>query len=309
MPLVTQIHLDAVLTNISRAVKNSEFVADKVWPIVPVKKESDVYYQFDQSNLRADLTEWVDRTIAREIDWQATRASYVTERHGLQELVTDKVVRNADSPIQPLRDSAEILAEKLLLRRELRLATVLQAVGTYPAGHSVTLALADRWDNFTSASSDPNDDMSTARSQIYGQIAQKPNLMVIPREVFEKLREHPRVMDRIKYTQVGVLTPELLGNLFDIENVLIAGALQNTANEAQADSLSFVWGKSVFVGWTTRRAALRQPSWGYHLQSQAMQSERWRDEERKGQVVRNSFEDVPQLVTPRAGYIIRSVIS
>ena len=309
MPLVRNIHLDAVLTNISRAVVNSELVAPQVWPIVPVKKDSDVYYRFDQSNLRPENTEWAPRTVAKEINWEASRQAYATQRHALQELVEDDEIQNADSPIQPMSDSARIIAEKLMIRRELRLATILQAAATYPAGHSVSLAVADRWDNFGSADSDPNDDVADARVQIFSQIAQKPNLMVLPREVFEKVREHPLVIDRIKYTQVGVITAELLANLFDIKRVIVTGAIENTANEGQADALSFIWGKNVFIGWVTETAALRQPSWGYHLQSQAMQTERWRDEERKGQTLRTSYKDIPELVTPAAGFIIRTVIS
>ena len=309
MPLVKNIHLDAVLTNISRAVANTELVSTQVWPVVPVKKDSDVYYRYDQSNLRPENTEWAPRTIAKEINWETSRQAYATERHALQELVEDDEIQNADAPIQPMSDSARIIAEKLMIRREKRLATKLQAAGTYPAGHTLTLAAAKRWDNFTSATSDPNADVAAARIQIFSQTARKPNVMILPREVFENVREHPRVLDRIKYTQVGVITAELLANLFDIEKVIVTGAMENTANEAQTDSLAFIWGKKVYIGWVTPNAALRQPSWGYHLQSQAMQTERWRDEERKGTTLRTSYKDTPELVTPAAGFLIDTVIA
>jgi hypothetical protein len=309
MPLVSQIHIDAVLTNISRAVVNSELVAPKIWPVAPVKKDSDVYYLFDQSNLRPEATEWASKAVAKEINWAVTRDSYVVERHALQELVEDDEKQNQDSPIDVMSDSTTIITEKLQIRREKRLVTVLQAAGSYDAGADVTLAGVDQWSDFASATSDPADDVSLARSVIFGKIAQKPNLMVLPRQVYEKLREHPKILDRIKYVQVGVITPQLLGNLFDIENVLVTGAIENTANEAQADVLSYLWGKHVYIGYVTPRPALRTPSWGYHLQSQPLQTERWRDEERKGEVIRVSYKDVPKLVTKSAGYIIRSAVA
>ena len=309
MPLINEIHLDAVLTNISRAVTNSELVATKVWPVVPVKKDSDVYYRYDQSNLRPDLTEWAPKTKAKEINWSVTRDPYKVERHALQELVEDDEKQNQDSPIDVMADAAMIIAEKLMIRREKRLATTLQTLANYDADAQPALALADQWDNFTSSDSDPNQDVANARTIIFKKTFRKPNLMVLPREIYERVREHPKVIERIKYTQVGVLTPQLLSTLWDIDEVVIAGGGENTANEGQADVLSYIWGKNVYIGYVTPRAGLKQPSWGYHLQSQAMQTERWRDDERKGDVVRTSYKDTPELVTKSAGYIIQTAIA
>ena len=309
MPLPKHIHLDAVLTNISTAVVNTELVAPMVWPIVPVAKDSDVYYEYDRSNLRADDDEWAPKTKANEINWKTTRTAYKVERRALSELVEDDEVQNQDTPLNVMSDTTAIIAEKMMIRREKRLAAELQDLTNYLAGSQPALAVADRWDNFSSSTSDPADDVSTARSTIYSQTGRVPNIMVIPREVYEKLREHPLVVDRIKYTQTGVVTAELLAGLFDIERVVIAGAIENTANEEQADSLSFIWGKRVYFGWVTASASLRQPSWGYHIQSQAMLTERWRDEERKGEMIRTSYKDTPKLVTKGAGYTILTVIS
>ncbi len=309
MPLVKNIHVDAVLTNISRQVSNSELMSTSIWPVAPVKKDSDVYYQYGAENLRPEKTDWARRTIAKEVQHEMSTEPYKTERHGLQQLVEDDEKQNQDSPLDVMSDATMIIAEKLMVRREIRLADILKAAGTYPAGHSVTLAGVTQWSDFTSATSDPNLNIATARKQIFSQTAKVPNTLVLPREVYEIVREHPKVLDRIKYTQVGVLTPELLATLFDVEKVIISGGLENTANEADAAALSFIWGKNVYLGYVAPRPSLKTASWGYHLESKKMTTERWRDDERQGETVRTHYKDVPKLVTPGAGYIIRDAVA
>jgi len=112
-----------------------------------------------------------------------------------------------------------------------------------------------------------------------------------------------------------VITPEILADLWDVENVIIAGSGQNTANEGQsnADVLSYVWlngsGRAIVLGgYVESKPRLKRPSWGYHIQSQPLMTERFRDDERKGEVVRVSFKEVPKLVTQSAGYLLQDVL-
>lgn len=309
MPLARNIHIDRALTNFSVAISQTGLVASMVWPEVKVKMDSDKYFVYDNSNLRLDETAWAERDVANEVDWEATPSAYVTERHALKKLVTDKERRNADAPIKVDRDTTTILTEKLMLRREKRLADILQTAANYDADKKPTLVLATQWDNYTSATSDPAKDVATARLAIAKAVGKKINLMLLPNEVFEKLREHPLIIDRVKYTKTGIINVTDLEALFDIERIIVTDAIENTANEGQADVLGFIWGKNVYMGYVTKTATLRSPSWGYHIQSQKMLTERWKEEERKGDMLRVSYEDVPKLVTQSAGYIIQSAVA
>lgn len=309
MPLVSNIHIDQALTQISQAVTNDSLIADKVWPLVNVKKDTDKYFIYNQDNLRLDDDEWASKTKANEVDWDVTTGAYAVQRRALQQLVEDDEKQNADSPIDVMADTTSMLTEKLSLRREKRLADTLSTLANFDATAQPTLGAGDQWSNFASATSDPNEDVATARSEIYGKIFRQPNLMILPYEVYEKVREHPKVTDRIKYTQMAVVTAGLLGSLWDIDNVVIAGGGENTAAEGQTPSLSYVWGKKCWLGYVTPRPSLRSPSWGYHIASQKQTVERWRDDERKGDVIRVSQKESPTLVTKSAGYIIQDVIA
>ena len=53
MPLLTpsSVHIDAPLSNLTTAYAQSQenFIADKVFPIVGVDKQSDKYYQYNRA--------------------------------------------------------------------------------------------------------------------------------------------------------------------------------------------------------------------------------------------------------------------
>ena len=51
MPDVGSVHTDKILSNVSEMYRNAQFVGLEMMPVVPVKKESDIYYKY---NSKAD---------------------------------------------------------------------------------------------------------------------------------------------------------------------------------------------------------------------------------------------------------------
>ena len=56
MPNMQNAHIDRALTNTSVAYMQdaSAFIADKVFPIVPVKRQSDVFYIYNKGDFMRD---------------------------------------------------------------------------------------------------------------------------------------------------------------------------------------------------------------------------------------------------------------
>ena len=44
------VHIDAMLTNLSIGYKNDLYIADQIAPIVPVRRQSDIIPKYDQSH-------------------------------------------------------------------------------------------------------------------------------------------------------------------------------------------------------------------------------------------------------------------
>ena len=70
-------------------------------------------------------------------------------------------------------------------------------------------------------------------------------------------------LDRVKYTQKGVVTKDLIAEMFDVERVLIANAIQNTAKKGQAADMSFILGNHLLLCYTTNAPKLKTATAGY----------------------------------------------
>src|SRR5437667_2286110 len=98
MITANQVHVDAALGNISVAYTNPDYVfQQEVFPVVPVDKQSDVYFKFSKQHFRAypdakrpggDVNE-----IPIDLD---SRGNYFCDGHALDYPQPDEIVSNAD---------------------------------------------------------------------------------------------------------------------------------------------------------------------------------------------------------------------
>jgi hypothetical protein len=126
----------------------------------------------------------------------------------------------------------------------------------------VTLAGTSQWSDLTTGVSDPIANVETAKEAVRQAVGKRANTVVMGAQVFAKLKQHPKVIDRMKYTGRDIATPELLASLFDVQRVMIGDAIySNDAGTVFTD----VWGKDVVVAYTELAsvADAGAPSYGY----------------------------------------------
>ncbi len=305
MPNLKDFHLDAVLTNISIAFKNPGFVGNMIMPKIKVKKESDVYYKYGQEKFSIPQALRAIRTKYKRIDWTVTTDSYRCHEYGLEDAIDDREKENADNPLNLDIDTTEVLTDMITLGREKRIADLLTTAANFT--NKTTLTGTDQWSDYTN--SDPIDDVETAKQAINAAIGINANSMVLPRQVYDKLKHHPQILDRIKYSQKGIINADLLSSVFEIPNIFIAESLYNTANEGQTVSLSRVWGKHVLLAYVTPRPGLRQISLGYSFNTKDRQTFKYREDGISSDVIRVKEIIDEKLVAELAGYLIRSAVA
>lgn len=269
MPKMQDAHIDRALTNISVAYLQdaSAFIADKVFPIVPVKRQSDVYYQYnkgdfmrDEAQLRGAATESAGGDYGVE-----AQDPYYCRKHAFHKDVTPEERANYDEPLQADQDATTFISQKMLIRREMEWASkffVAGIWGTELEGKAATPGTGEflQWDQ---ATSDPIKDITTAGVKMAAATGFKPNTLVLSPYVFNALKNHEDILDRIKYTQKGIVTTDLLATLFEVDKVLVPWAVVNSAAKGTSDSVSFIYGKHALLCYSAPRPALRQPSAGY----------------------------------------------
>ena len=291
MPQPSEVHVDAALTNLSVGYRNTAFVSDLLAPVVGVRKQFDRYYIYDSDReaFRSSDDRRAPGAEANEVDFSLSTDSYTCDDHALTAVIPDEERDNADPPIQPNIDRTEFLRDKIDLNKEIDLAGLL--LDTNVITQNATLSGTDQWSDF--ANSDPVQAVEDEKSTIIGSVQVMPNTLVLPQEVYAQVRLHPQVVDRARLASSGAVGPETLARIFDVEQVLVPRALQNTAASGQPASMSFVWGKDALLCYLPPRPALKQVALAYTFQWNGAPGslsghvvELWREDRRKADVIR-----------------------
>lgn len=259
-PTSTQVHVDAILTNISVAYmqQQANFIATKVFPIVPVSKQSDKFFTYtkndwfrDEAQRRADATESAGGGYGLSTD------SYQCDVYAFHKDIGDQTRANADAPIQVDREAAEFVTSRLMLKMETQFVSTFFTSGVW----ATDVTPSNLWSDYTS--SDPLNDVETGKRAILATTGYEPNTLVLGYDVFKTLKNHPDLVDRIKYTSSQTLTEGLMASLFDIPRVMVAKSVKATNAEGGTAAYDFTHGKNALLTYSAPSAGLLQPSGGY----------------------------------------------
>lgn len=301
-PTTGQVHIDRAMTNVSIAYRNDNYIADRIFPIVPVKNLSDKYFSFDKGDwFRNEAGMRAPGTVGPIVEYSLTSATYSCQPIAAGQWVADEVVANSDSPLQPRRNATEFVTDKVQLYAEVSVAADVNGTGW-----SSSATPSPTWDD---DASDPMTEVEVGREAIVGLIGREPNTMVMGRSVYTDLLHHPDLLDRIKYTSTGVMTKELLAKLFGVPKVLVGNAIYNTAEEGATESYSFVWGKHAWLGYVAPGPSLMTPSAGYTFTWKNRVIERVRDPIRKADLVRVEWHYDCKVTAADAGYRFPSCVA
>lgn len=259
-PTSSQVHVDAILTNISVAYMQSQdnFIASKVFPVVPVSKQSDKFFTYtkndwfrDEAQRRADATESAGGGYNLGTD------SYQADVYAFHKDIGDQTRANADAPINVDREAAEFVTSRLMLKMETQWVSSFFGSGVWATDSTPS----NLWSDYTS--SDPLNDVETGKRTILANTGFAPNTLVLGYDVFKTLKNHPDLVDRIKYTSAQTLTEGLMASLFDIDRVMVAKAVKATNNEGATGVYDFTHGKNALLCYSAPSPGLLQPSAGY----------------------------------------------
>lgn len=268
MPTMQSAHIDRALTNISVSYLQdaSAFIADKVFPIVPVKRQSDVFYIYSKADFMRDEVQV--RGAATESaggDYGVEAADpYYCRKHAFHKDVTPEERANYDEPLDADKDATDFVTQKMLIRREMEWATKFFKAGVWgteiAGGDAAAEGVVVKWNM---ATSNPIKDITDAGVAMAGATGFKPNTMVLSPYAFNALKNHEDILDRIKYTQKGIVTEDLLATLFGVERVFVAWSVVNSAAKGADAAVDFIMGKHALLCYSNPRPALRKPSAGY----------------------------------------------
>ena len=267
MPLLTpsSVHLDQPLTNLTLAFAQDQanFIADKVFPVVGVDRQSDKFYIYDRDNMNrtGDVKALAPRTEVNRIGMSISNSSYYADVYGLGMDFDQQTLANEDTVLDIRAAGAQTLTTRLMIHREEQFATNFFSAGLWGTDSTPS----NLWSDYTNST--PIADVTNARRTMQLKSGGfKPNTMVVGKEVRDILINHPKILARLNggatVTNTALITDAKLAEIFEVENFYVMEAVKNDSVEGVAESNSFIGGKNALLVHGPANAGLMTPAAG-----------------------------------------------
>jgi hypothetical protein len=302
--------IDPILSEVAQGHKNADMVGMALFPHVPVGQRGGKIVTFGKEAFRLYNTGRTPGSNTKRVQFGHAGAPFALEQHALEGLVPVEDMEEAaavpgiDLGSGAVSDVQDIIA----LRLEYAQAQLATNAANYAASNKVTLSGTSQWSDF-SGTSDPVKDIETAKEAVRGQIAKRPNTVIMGAAVMAYLKQHPKIVDRIKYTGRDVATTDLLASLFGVKQVLVGDAVY----ESDAGVMTDVWGKFVVVAYTETGgiASKGRPTYGYtyRLRGFPIVEQAYPDRGAKSWIYPVTDEVSPVIAGAAGGYLISAAVA
>jgi hypothetical protein len=313
---------DEVLTGFSVGYQNDQFVGAQLMPTVGVPARSGKYNVMEKVGFTVLDDIRAPKAKANEVPpITYSRDTYFAEEHALVDFISNEEIDESDNQLDPMRDASERLSDTILMNKEFLIVTLATTLTNYASGHSTTLSGTSQWNDYTN--SDPIANLKVARDIIHLDTFKFPNVAVLGYDVATKLEDHTKIIDRFKYVEAGMTTFDMIARLVGSPGLTFykGGAVKNTANLGQTQTMAYMWGKDVVLAYVNPRPTRKSVSYGYEynfpIRGATQPTERWYDDDHKATKVRVSRRydlklfavDTVASGKSVAGYLIKTAVA
>ena len=255
--------VDPILTNMLLGYKQNagRFVAGQLFPAVPVDKDSGTYYILDQGPFFTDeMKSRAPGDLFGFSGYKLSSTTYTTKQWALAHKIPAEVRANSQVPMDLETIAVEWLGQQSLIRKERQFVSDFVAASVWTTQDND--ATTD-WDDY--AAGDPVNDIIGGKRAISQLIGQLPNVLAVGEIVDSALRNHPDIIDRLKYTTAAtqMAIESAMAAVLGIDRYLVAMAIYNSSNPAQTASYSAIFDDDALLLYVAPRPAIFQASAGY----------------------------------------------
>lgn len=268
LPTPGDVHINRPLTNIAIAfANNAGFVHNRVFPSVPVQKQSDSYFVWERADFHRDEAMKVGPGGAAPVGaLRLSTDSYNCDVYKFAHLISDQERANQDDPLDLDMTKAEDVTRKLMIRMEKDWAESYFTTGKWTGSTSGTDLVGGTdftvWSNYSA--SDP---VALIRQQAFNMaklgVPMGEMKLTVGAEVFRVLLDHPKFLERYEQVQASILNEQLMASVLGIGEVIVPMSVQNTAAEGKPATMAFIHGSSALLTYSPAAPSLNRPSAGY----------------------------------------------
>lgn len=322
-PTPGDVHVNAPLTNVSVAYVQAQdaFIADKVFPVLPVAKQTDLYYLYNKGDfLRDEARKRAPSTESAGGGFTLSTDSYRCEPEAFHKDIDDQTRANMDSVLAADLAATEYVTQKLLIRRERQFVSDFFGTGKWGTdvtgvASGATAGQFNRWD--ATSGTTPKKDIEAGKRAILAATGFEPNTMAMSYEVFSALTDNHAVRDQFKYTSAESINEAMLARFFGVQRLLVFKGIYASGIEGATQTTGFIAGKHVLLCYSAPSPSLLQPTAGYTFTwsgytgagAYGLRMSKWREQRIRSDRVEGEMAYDMKIVAAECGYFLSAAIS
>lgn len=267
------------LTNMALAYYQNatNYFAKAIFPVCPVRLSSDNYYVFDKEDLLRDG--WQRKPAYGKV--MPTTLSEHTETYvcqvdqmvmGIDQIrLTDLNRRQAPASADPRKQRTKTIAEQANIHQDRLFAENFFHTGVWAnewSGVDSTATSGKQFIKFTNGNSDPIKMIDEQKTAMHEQTGRTPNKLAMGANVFNALKVHPGILDRVKYggstANPASVTKNVLAQLFGVDEIVVMMSIFNQAKQGADADMTFIGDpNAMLLAYATSSPSIEEPSAGY----------------------------------------------
>lgn len=324
MPLPNFVPIDKPLTNVLIAYVQAQekFIADKLAPVISVKQQGGLIlgYAIDdwtriQAQERAPGTESAGGGFET-----AANLEYFARRYDLHKDIPSEDYANAEDAFSPDSDASEFLGEQMLIKKEALMAAAYFATSIWTTDLT-GITGAPTWPQFKrfdESDSTPIETIDRAKETVELLTGKTPNLLIVGKSVHRALKNHSDLLDRIKYTQKGQITAEIIASLLEVDRYMVARSVYNTSAKGAAKSMSYILdSNAALLAYVEPSPGRFKPSAAYTIAWTGLKGmgslkatvKKWYSEDRDANRIESSAAYQHKVIAPDLGVFLSAAVS
>jgi hypothetical protein len=304
------------MAELDLAASREGFIGKQVFPIsfVGLQAASPGKIPIEALLAEADTQRSAGSGYARS-NFKFATWSYATQEHGKEEVVDDRQAAMYRNEVDALMYAVERSRDVVLRNFERRVAAAVFDSATW-TGAALTTAVATEWS--TKATAAPIDNVLAAAAKVRLNCGMTPNTLILGWTAWQNLRECAQILDRIRYGGAPSLDVSKVGQaavaqILGLNQILVGGAVKNSANPGQTASLADCWDDEyAMVAYIDPSPDLARPTLGKTIIWTEEGSpdgivETYRDETVRGEVVRFRWDSDEVVMYAECGHLLSNI--
>lgn len=268
------------LTNMAMAYYQNaaNYFAKAIFPICRVSLSSDNYYIFNKEDLLKDG--WQRKPAygyTAPVVVSETTATYNCQvdqmRMGIDQIRQTDLQRRQGPAIarDPRQQRTKTIAEQANIHQDRIFADKFFRPGVWTnelEGVDSTTPTDKQFIKWSNGNSDPIKFIADQKLAMHEQTGRTPNKLAIGANVFNALRNHPGILERVKYggstANPASVTRNVLAQLFEIDDLVVLMSIYNQAEQGAEADMTFIGDpNSLLLAYATGAPSPDEPSAGY----------------------------------------------